>query len=272
MEDLYNSKLYRKDIDDTFLPAVQKIFNEYSKQATEVMIHGNRLLDKFYYMISRAFNPQEKLKRSTGNNRFCRLTIWTSGNLKHKVDGFTNNIHVDHDTFHKVFQEAANWLIERLEEEGLFHKSDIEYLKSLRETSEGKFQSPTVCGYDVLRKEDSKVDAHAEMNWEVFSYFALIGLGVCVKLDKCYHSFMAASVSHCTPLPISIVYDIVCTYTGGDVNIVGWGGGGNEERREFYLQHGGPYVARLTQRLFLAWLRTVPRNVQILARRQGLVP
>lgn len=236
------------------------------------MIHANRLLDKFYYMISRSFNPQEKLKRSTGNNRFCRLTIWTSGNSKDKVDGFTNNIHVDHDTFHKIFQEAANWLIERLEEEGIFHKSDIEYLKCLRETSEGKFQSPTVCGYDVIQKEDTTIEGLADTKWEVFGYFVLIGLGVCVKLDRCYHSFMAASVSHCTPTPISIACDIVCTHTGGDINIVGWGGGGNEERRQFYEQHGGLPVARLTQRLFEAWLRTVPRNVQILARRGGLVP
>ena len=258
-------------MDDTFLPALEKMFNKYSQQASEVMIHGNRLLDKFYYLVWKGMNPEAPLNDTLGKNRFCRLTIWTSGNCKDKVDGFSNNIHVDNDRFHKVFQEAASWLLQRMEEEKLFENNDLDYLKSLCETSKGKFQSPTVCGYDIVRKMNSNDMILKDDDWDVYPYFALLGLGITVKVCRSYHSFMAASVSHCTPTPISIAHDVVCTYTGGDVTVVGWGGGGNEGRRRFYDQHGGVPVARLTQRFFEAWLTSLPRNVQMLARNDDLL-
>lgn len=257
-------------MDDTFLPALEKMFNTYSQQASEVMIHANRLLDKFYFMIWRGMNPEDTFNDTLGNNRFCRLTIWTSGNSKDMVDGFSNNIHVDNDNFHRVFQEAASWLLQRIETECTFCHKDIAYLNSLRKTSKDKFQSPTVCGYDIVRKQCTKSSLDDD-SWEVYPYFTLLGLGISIKLCKCYHSFMAASVSHCTPTPISMVHDIVCTYTGGDINVVGWGGGGNEGRRRFYEQNGGIPVPRLTQRFFRTWLQTLPMNVQILARNDGLV-
>ena len=256
-------------MDDTFLPALEKMFNKYSKQAVDVMINANRLLDRFYYLIWRGLSPEEQLGDTLGNNRFCRLTIWTSGNARDMVDGFSNNVHVDDDKFHNVVQEAASWLLKRMEELAIFEENDIAYLRSLKITSNGKFQSPTVCGYDIVKRRTSS-EMSGEDTWQVFPYFALVGLRISIKICRSYHSFMAASVSHCTPTPISICNDIVTTYTGGEVQIVGWGGGGNEERRRFYEQHGGVPVPRLTQRFFLAWLRTVPRNVQILAQNEGL--
>ena len=267
---MFTSSLCTKNVDESFLPALEKMFNKYSDQASEVMIHCNRLLDRFYFMMFKAIDPESALVETLGKNRFCRLTIWTSGNKKDRVDGFTNNIHVDNDRMHKTFQEAASFVLQAIEEENLFDQDDIEYLKKLKETSKGQFQTPTVCGYDIVKKKRFNNETDLE-DWNVFAYFALVGLGVSVKLDHCYHSFMAASVSHCTPTPISIAYNIVTTHTGGDINVVGWGGGGNEQRREFYETHGGIPVDRLTQRIFAAWLGTVSRNIQILARTAGIV-
>lgn len=253
------------------MPALQKMFNKYSHQATDVMMSCNRLLDKFYYMIFRSFDPLEKELDTVGNNRFCRLTIWTSGNSQDYVDGFSNNIHVDNDYFHQTFQEAAHRLLSKMEELNLFDNDDIEYLRRLLELGNQKFQSPTVCGYDIVRdKREGNDNVMMDMDdWETYAFFGLFGLGISIKISHCYHSFMAGLVSHCTPTPISIAYDVVSTFTG-DNNIVGWGGGGNEDRRSFYEDHGGPPVPRLSQRYFETWLATIPRNDQILARRQGL--
>ena len=100
---------------------------------------------------------------------------------------------------------------------------------------------------------------------DVHAFFALLGLGVSVKLTHCYHYFMAASVSHCTPTPISTVNDVVVTYTAGDINIVGWGGGNaSRERRRFYNDNGGPEVPRLSRAMFYRWFATLPANIAIL--------
>ena len=77
---------------------------------------------------------------------------------------------------------------------------------------------------------------------------------------------MAGTVSHCTPTPIVTACDVVCTFTDGEVNVVGWGGGnGSKERRAFYNQHGGPPVPRLSRDMFFRWFATLPENIQILA-------
>lgn len=272
-EELFKSTLHTQNVNDTFMPALMKMFNKYSQQATDVMMSCNRLLDRFYYMIFRSFDPRGKESDTVGNNRFCRLTIWTSGNHQDNVDGFSNNIHVDNDFFQQVFQESALWLLSQLEDENLFAAhDDIQYLRTLLELGNGRFQSLTVCGYDIVSAvKDNNNQAMMNIDeWQTFAFFALLGLGVSVKVSHCYHSFMAGIVSHCTPTPISIACDIVSTFTG-DVNIVGWGGGGNEERRTFYEDHGGHPVPIVSQRFFESWLRTVPANIQRLARRDGLV-
>ena len=271
LEDLYESKLHTQKMNTTFLPAVEKMFNKYSKQAADVMLCANRLLDRFTFMVMRSFASREKHCDVMGKNRFCRLSIWTSGNSKDLIDGFTNNVHRDRDCFHKKFQEVATGFLFKLESMNVFDKSDIDYLKALINTADGKFQSPTVCGYDIIHKDNGDTD-NEEDQWQVHAFFALLGLGVSLKLGHCYHSFLASSVSHCTPTPISIAHDIVCTYTGGDVNIVGWGGGNNVERRRFFNEHGGPEIPRLTQALFERWLDNVPANIRELARRNALVP
>ena len=268
-EDLFQSMLHTTNVDDTFMPALQKVLNKYSHEASDVMMSANRLLDKFYYMVFRSFDTQRKTSETLGNNRFCRLSIWTSGNLKERVDGFTNNIHVDRDYFQKAFQDAADWMISRLEEEDLFKKSDIEYLKNIKKMGGGKLQTPTVCGYDIIANDDLNEDMTNDDEWCTFAFFALLGLGVSVRISHSYHSFMAGIVSHCTPTPISVIHDTVSTYTGTR-NVVGWGGGGNEKRREFYLEHGGQPVDRLTQAMFLNWLATVHNNIRILAQHEGL--
>ena len=271
LEDLYESKLHTLKINTTFLPAVEKMFNKYSKQATDVMLCANRLLDRFTFMVMRTFENDEKHCETLSKNRFCRLSIWTSGNSRDLVDGFTNNVHRDRDCFHKKFQEVATCFLSKLELSKVSDEADIEYLKEMINTADGNFQSPTVCGYDIVHKEYSE-SGNEEDKWQVHAFFALLGLGISVKLGHCYHSFLASSVSHCTPTPISIAHDIVCTYTGGDVTIVGWGGGNNVERRTFYIDHGGPAIPRLTQALFERWLENVPANIRELARRNALVP
>ena len=81
---------------------------------------------------------------------------------------------------------------------------------------------------------------------------------------------MAGTVSHCTPTPIVTACDVVCTFTDGEVNVVGWGGGnGLKERRAFYNQHGGPPVPRLSRAMFFRWFATLPENIRILADING---
>ena len=99
--------------------------------------------------------------------------------------------------------------------------------------------------------------------WTKFAFFALLGLGVSVRISHCYHSFMAGIVSHCTPTPISIVNYIVSTHTGNRT-VVGWGGGGNEKRRNFFINHGTEPVPRLTKR-FLKFFGDVSKDMKSLA-------
>ena len=174
--------LHTMDVNDTFMPALQKILNKYSQQASDVMISENRLLDRFYYMVFRSFTAGKKESETTGKNRFCQLSIWTSGNYQDKVDVFSNNVHVDRDFFQQKFQEAADWLIAHLEETYIFDKSDIDYLKSIKVLGNGKFQSPTVCGYDIVVPDKLNHDMSNDDEWTTFAFFALLGLGVSVRI------------------------------------------------------------------------------------------
>ena len=118
----------------------------------------------------RTFLNHMKLSDIFGSTRFTRLRLWTQGNQKDSIDGFCNNPHVDRDAFFKEFQELAEWLLNSMKSNEILNKNDIEYLIKLCEMGDRKFQTPTVCGYDIVTsasKNDNRV---------VHACFALLGL------------------------------------------------------------------------------------------------
>lgn len=253
------------------------MFAKYTGQASDVMVGANRLLDRFCFLIykalgnvqvddgDRTFMNQMKLSDIFGSTRFTRLRLWTQGNLKDSIDGFCNNPHVDRDAFVKEFQELAKWLLDTLKENDIFNKNDIEYLLKVCSMGRGQFQTPTVCGYDIVHnvQKDDRV---------VHACFALLGLRVSVKVCHCYHYFFPTTLSHCTPWPITFLdNNTVVTTTHGEINVVGWGGGNSAKRSEFYRRHGGPAVNILTRQNFINWLATIPQNLQSIARNGGLL-
>ena len=55
-------------------------------------------------------------------------------------------------------------------------------------------------------------------------------------------------------MALSIQSDLkVTTFSNGEANVVGWGGG-KSVRREIYDRHGGPPVQRLIPSAFRHWL------------------
>lgn len=276
-EDLFDSQLHSQNMFDSFLPIVEKTFARYTAQASDVMICANRLWDRICFLVFKSlattevedgkerYKNQNSQKDLFGTTRFTRLRLWTQGNTKDNIDGFCNNPHVDRDACIQTFQQLAKGLIEMFRSDNSFNQTDVKYLTHLLAMGHGKFQTPTVCGYDIVRTDtkDSR-DVHA--------CFALLGIRVSVKLCHCYHYFFPTTLTHCTPWPITFIdSNILTTYNHGEINIVGWGGGNSRKRREFYNRHGGLQVNRLTQENFINWLATLPQNLQIIARRQGLL-
>lgn len=240
------------------------------------MICANRLLDRLCFLIFKAlattevhdgdetYKNQQRQKDLFGTTRFTRLRLWTQGNTKDEIDGFCNNPHLDRDAFMEIFQELSKWLLDRLRENECFNQKDVQYLSKLLDMGHGRFQTPTVCGYDIVKKDPNDTR-------NVHACFALLGIRVSVKVCHCYHYFFPTTLTHCTPWPITFLDDdIVTTFNHGEINVVGWGGGNSARRREFYRRHVGPPVNRLTRQAFINWLATLPRNLQIIARRAGL--
>lgn len=271
-EDLFHSHLHKKEMHDAFMPIVQRTFAKYTGQASDIMICANRLLDRFCYLIFRSlalmtiekdgqiYTNQMKQTSVFGSTRFTRLRLWTQGNAKDCIDGFCNNPHVDRDGFFQSFQDIADWLLAIFKNNKLFNENDVQYLMKLRDMGLGKFQTPTVCGYDIVRKDPSDTR-------HVHACFALLGIRVSVRVCHCYHYFFPTSITHCTPWPITFIdEDTIATYTHDEINIIGWGGGNCSKRRNFYRRHGGPPVARLSRQNFINWLATLPQNLQIIAR------
>ena len=150
------------------------------------MVASNKLLDRFFLKVLQRLHPRADATDLSSFRRFCKLSIFTTGNTCNKTDSFFNSPHIDKmDVLFQDFQVAAKELLLDLytnnpnDEEV---KKDIAYLQELCYLC-GGFSVPTTCGYDILQKTESLSD-------NVHAHFAMIGLGVTVKIcPHCYHYF-----------------------------------------------------------------------------------
>ena len=215
-----------------------------------MMVSCNKVLDRFYFKVLKKLYPKVASDDLSTFRRFCNLSIFTSGNTVDCTDSFLNTPHNDTtDVLFKEFQRTAQELLGDLRKkdpENHCLDVDIDYLERLSVAC-GGFAVPTTCGYDFVtsKRFSSNIQAH----------FAMIGLGVTVQLcPQCYHYFFGSSYTHCTPMALSIQRDLkVTTFSNGEANVVGWGGG-KSVRREIYDRHGGPPVQRLIPSAFRHWL------------------
>lgn len=244
---------------------VNKILNRLTKQAANVMVSSNKVLDRFLLEVLLKLYPNASPDELHTFRRFCNLSIFTSGTETIKTDSFFNKPHVDkNDVFFKEFQKAAQDVLDYMKvkhaDDDLVLR-DISYLEKLAIIC-GGFSVPTTCGYSILKCSESDKSVH--------SYFAMLGLGVAVKIcHKSYHYFFGSSFRHCTPAAITIdSKGMIASYSNGDVNIVGWGGA-QSVRRQVYNQFNGPAVPRLFPAAFYNWLRTCnnPRAIEAAERR-----
>ena len=126
-------------------------------------------------------NNEERWERPNTFRRFCKLSILTFESISHKVHGFVNTPHVDRtDNCSLSMNNEARSYIGKL---GAKHSN---YFQSLMVND--KLHVPTVCGYDIIRGEDQ------EENLDIYNaFFAMLGLGISVKLcPKVFHFFMQA--------------------------------------------------------------------------------
>jgi len=232
------------------------------------MVSSNKTLDRFFLEVQRRVFPDIPDEELQTFRRFCNLTIFTSGTSASETDSFCNVPHIDkNDVFFKEFQNAAKELVFELRSshaEDYEISRDINYLEELARLC-GGYAVPTTCGYSIIQQPGTTDELH--------SYFAMIGLGVAIKIcNQSYHYFHGPSFLHCTPAAICINDNKqIVTYSNGNNNVVGWGGA-QSVRREVYNRYSGPPVPRLFPAAFYHWLRTCnnPRAIEE-AERRGLI-
>jgi hypothetical protein len=87
---------------------------------------------------------------------------------------------------------------------------------------------PTSCGYQILNREkeltgNTDVEYVQEFDDETFVSFALIGLGLTIRIRSgLYHYFFASTFTHCTPLVVTVRNERVYMSTK-HLNTIGWG-------------------------------------------------
>lgn len=233
------SQINRSKFKDTYNPILQSFINELTSQASAMFPLCDRFYNKFILMVRNLLQstilnnelsknmPQDKqLHRGPQ----CVLSILTMGktSTNTRIDGFINHPHVDRDIFFKTFQETAMKILKEWIETNisLDMKKNILYIQRLHDIGHrASFPLPTSCGYQIVdnhKVSEHKISTVIEES-DSFISFALIGLGVTIRIrSNLYHYFYASIVSHCTPVPVTVKNGMVYTYTGL-FNIVGWG-------------------------------------------------
>ena len=89
-EDVSMSQIYRDGFDITYLPVLHGVLNRLTKQAANVMVASNKVLDRFFYNVLQGLYP----KILYSFRRFCKLSIFTSGTRCNRMDSFFNSPHI----------------------------------------------------------------------------------------------------------------------------------------------------------------------------------
>lgn len=246
-EDNVLSQINRSKFKDTYNPLLQSVVNSLTTQASYMFPLCDRLYNLFL-LESRnrmQYNVREDLKKKTipsDNNPqnihahrgpLCVLSILTMGkkSTNSRIDGFTNHPHIDHDIFCKEFQGVANTILnEWIELSALPSMTkNLHYIKRLHDIGHKQsFPLPTSCGYRIVENTERTSSSTNPSKFEFdesksFISFALIGLGTTIRIrSNLYHFFYASIVSHCTPVPVTVMNDRVYTFTGL-FDVVGWG-------------------------------------------------
>ena len=217
------SQLWRQTGDITFFPVLNKVLNEFTNQASCVMISSNHLYDRFLHAVMCKLFPGDDSKATF--RRFCGLSILTLGNASCSTDSFFNSPHVDTtDRWRKEVQEAAKSLLSEWRTTHSGNKDvldGIRYLEDMAGLSGGYFSVPTTCGYNIIC--NSEVDLQKEH--QINAHFVMLGLGVSVRIRSgCYHYFHASHFNHCTAIPVTVRRAKMAKAYAGLFNIIGWGG------------------------------------------------
>ena len=223
------SQLWNGSRDITYCPIANKICNVLTQQAGGIMTACNSLLDRFFATVLSRLYPNIASDELASHRRYCSLSIFTAGSSKAQCDGFANTPHMDKkDIFEAKFQTEAALLLSELRS---LYSSDssvmraLNYLQTLSSFHRG-FCVPTTCGYSIVPANDLD-SALTNGNVSIITDFALIGLGISVKISsKSYHYFLASLFTHCTPVPLHINHESGhVSMHSGQYNVVGWGGG-----------------------------------------------
>lgn len=260
-------QLWSSKGDITYHPVVNKIINAFTTESSRVMNACTSLLHCFIEHVYRKKCPQKG--RQFHNFRgFNNLSILTAGSTDTKTDGFYNTIHTDvNDCLDNVFQQNAMEILTDLKKTCPQYlvdddfKKGIAYLEKLSIYCKG-FATPTTCGYTIIDNRDDNEDASSNRKNELDASFAMVGLGVSVRIDSndFYHTFFGSAISHCTAVPVTIDNGNACSIFTGKYNIVGWGSGSSKAQRVYdnHFREGmanhGNRMTNVTRNALIAWL------------------
>jgi hypothetical protein len=243
-EDVILSQINRTSFNDTYNPLLQTFINRLTTQAAEMFSQADRFYNRFLIETSKKLKQTLYNVDSNNNQRgnefdhrgpLCVLSILTMGknNNHSKLDGFINQPHLDSGD--DLFMDLRNighallyaWLEEDDIEESM--KENIHYYFRLFNIGIKKcIPLPTSCGYQILNTEKKVADnidlcSLQELDDETFVSFALIGLGLTVRIRSgLYHYFFASIFTHCTPLVVTVRNERVYMSTK-HLNTIGWG-------------------------------------------------